>query len=229
MSTMSPSFIPRFTTMLILIGASPAAAAASIPSSTFATGKVGVVHRAKRRVVERVEAHRDAREAGVAQAARLLREQRAVGRQRDVGDAGFREHRDQPLDVPAQQRLAAGEPDLRHAARDEQLRDARDLLERQQIGVRKEMIVGVEDIPRHAVDAAEVAAVGDRDPQVVQRPSARIGERAGRDGRPERGIAHERVELRPPRAGFEALRASVSGMIVAIRKRCSRRNEEGNR
>ena len=33
------SFTPRLTTMLILTGASPAAAAASMPSSTFATGK----------------------------------------------------------------------------------------------------------------------------------------------------------------------------------------------
>ena len=37
--TISCSFMPRLTTMLILIGASPAAAAASMPSSTFATGK----------------------------------------------------------------------------------------------------------------------------------------------------------------------------------------------
>ena len=35
----SRSFTPRLTTMLILIGARPASAAASMPSSTFATGK----------------------------------------------------------------------------------------------------------------------------------------------------------------------------------------------
>ena len=36
---MPSSFTPRFTTMLILIGSRPAAAAASMPSITFATGK----------------------------------------------------------------------------------------------------------------------------------------------------------------------------------------------
>ena len=39
MGRMLASFTPRFTTMLILTGLSPAAAAASIPSSTTSTGK----------------------------------------------------------------------------------------------------------------------------------------------------------------------------------------------
>ncbi len=39
MSTTWWSFTPRRTTMLIFTGASPASAAASMPSSTFATGK----------------------------------------------------------------------------------------------------------------------------------------------------------------------------------------------
>ena len=38
-ATMPPSLTPRLTTMLILTGASPSAAAVSMPSSTFATGK----------------------------------------------------------------------------------------------------------------------------------------------------------------------------------------------
>ena len=64
-------------------------------------------------------------------AARLLREQRAVGRQREVDVGSSREHRDQALEVAAQQRLAAGQPDLLDAEADEDAREARDLLERE--------------------------------------------------------------------------------------------------
>ena len=53
---------------------------------------------------------------------------------------------------------------------DEDARDALDLLERQQLASRQEAVVAAEDLLRHAVDAAEVAAVGDRDPEVAQRP-----------------------------------------------------------
>ena len=81
--------------------------------------KVGIVHCAKRGVVERVEAYRDAREPGIAQAARLLRKEGAVGGECDIGNACFRQHRDQPLDVPPQKWLAAREADLCHAARNE--------------------------------------------------------------------------------------------------------------
>ena len=79
--------------------------------------------------------------------------------------------RDQPLEVAADERLAAREPELRDARRDEDRRDARDLLEGQQLLPVQESVVAAEDLLRHAVDAAEVAAVGDRDAQVAQRPA----------------------------------------------------------
>ena len=81
--------------------------------------EIDVVHRAKRRVVERIEADGDAREARRAQRLRLLREQRAVGGEREIDARQLGEQLDQPLDVPAQQRLAAGQPDLGHAGLDE--------------------------------------------------------------------------------------------------------------
>ena len=45
--------------------------------------------------------------------------------------------------------------------------------------VRQELVVRAEDLLRHAVDAAEVAAVGDRDAQVAQRPAAACRRPAG--------------------------------------------------
>ena len=54
-----------------------------------------------------------------------------------------------------------------HAAGDEDARDALDLLERQQLVAAQELVVAAEDLLRHAVDAAEVAAVGDGDAEVA--------------------------------------------------------------
>ena len=52
----------------------------------------------------------------------------------------------------------------------------RDLLEREKLASVEEAVVAAEDLLRHAVDAAEVAAVGDRDAQVAQRPGQRVGD-----------------------------------------------------
>ena len=49
-----------------------------------------------------------------------------------------------------------------------------DLLEVEQLRARQELVVAPEDLLRHAVDAAEVAAVGDRDAQVAQRAAETI-------------------------------------------------------
>ncbi len=127
-------------------------------------GEVDVVHRPEDLVVERVEADGDAREPRVGERLRLLREERGVRRQRDVEVVVDRcEGRDEVLEIAAQQRLAARDPELAHAQVDEDARDALDLLEREQLAPRQEAVLVPEDLLRHAVDAAEVAAVGDRD------------------------------------------------------------------
>ena len=81
------------------------------------------------------------------------------------------ELRDQALEVAADERLAARDPQLARAERDERARDAGDLLERQELAPVEEAVVAAVDLLRHAVGAAEVAAVGDRDAQVPQRPA----------------------------------------------------------
>ena len=53
----------------------------------------------------------------------------------------------------------------------------------------------------HAVDATEVAAIGHRDAQVVQRPAARVERRRGIDDGRERGLAQERRACRGARSG----------------------------
>jgi hypothetical protein len=155
--------------MLILIGAMPAADARH--------RVVGVVDGAEGGVLQRVEAHRDPLQPRPRQRCRLLREQRAVGGERQIQRRDVRQHRHQPVQVAPHQRLAAGEAHLLHAQAGEQARQARGLLEPEHFLVRQELEVAVEGFPRHAVHAAEVAAVGDRDAQVAQAAAERIRER----------------------------------------------------
>ena len=80
----------------------------------------------------------------------------------------------QPLDVlddpRAHQGLAAGQADLADALVDRGRREALDLLEGEDLGVAPRHALG-----RHAVDAPQVAAVGDGDAQVVDAPAERVG------------------------------------------------------
>ena len=112
-------------------------------------------------------------------------------------------------------RRSSGSPPVRRIFstpwRDEDAREARDLLEGEQLGARQELVVGAEHLLRHAVDAAEVAAVGDRDAQVAQAPAPRVGQHA-RNGRSARRGAHEAVE----RLAARDARTSVSGMITGM-------------
>ena len=93
-------------------------------------------------------------------------------------------------DVAPHERLAAGEAQLAHPALDEDAADAVELLERQEVALRQEA-----HVLRHAVEAAEIAAVGHRDAQIGDRAPERIDERRarrrenGRDGlTPHEGV-----------------------------------------
>ena len=155
-------------------GSNPASLAARMPSITCSKPgpprqplELGGVHR--------VEADVDPLEPGVAQAAGPRGQQDAVGGQADVLDPGDRRQLlDQDREVAAHQGLAAGQPDLvdpqRHRDPDEPL----DLLEAQELRAGQEL-----DLLRHAVDAADVAAVRDADPQVIVRASERVDESFG--------------------------------------------------
>ena len=71
------------------------------------------------------------------------------------------ERLEQPHDVAAHERLAAGDAQLLHAALDKRRAETVELLQREQVAARQER-----HVLRHAVDTPEVAAVGDGHPQV---------------------------------------------------------------
>ena len=141
--------------------------------------KVDVVHRAEDLVVERIEADRHARQAGGGERLRLPRQERAVGRQRQVDVSERCQLLDEHRQIAPDERLAARDADLLDAAADEDARDALDLLERQQLVAAQELVVASEDLLRHAVDAPEVAPVGDGDAEVPEWTAKRVGQGHG--------------------------------------------------
>ncbi len=135
MGRMSFSLTPRLTTMSIFTGARPASAALSIASSTLATGKPTsfidwntVSSSESRLTVTRL------RPAALSARARsgVINEPLVVmAMSSSALDAG--QHLDQLLEVAAQHRLAAGEAHLLDAQLGEDARQARDLLEAEQL------------------------------------------------------------------------------------------------
>jgi len=145
-------------------------------------------------VVQRLDADRDPVEAGFGKGLRLLRQQGAIRRQRQVLDSRHRgQEPDQILDVPTQQRLAARQPQLADTKANEQSDQALDLLERHQLLPGQEPVLPV---GRHAEGAAEVATIDDRDAQVAHRPAEPVDD-GGRRRTVVRGVeGHGRTMLR---------------------------------
>ena len=115
-------------------------------------------------------------------------ELRAIGGQRQFAQRArlevTRELADQRHQVSADERLAAGQPDLTGPTRDEGAAQALQLLERQEIALRQEL-----HILRHAVDAAKIAAIGDRNADIIDMPAVRVDQRRTRfRGRDERSL-----------------------------------------
>ncbi len=124
--------------------------------------------------IQRIQADGDAPQAGLVQGLRLLGEQHAVGGQRDVLQA---RNDGQPAhqfgQALAQQGLTAREPEFAHAQSHEGAHQGLDLVEGKALrGVRA--VVFGHAVRRHAVAAAEVAGVDDRQAQVVQRTPQQV-------------------------------------------------------
>ena len=94
--------------------------------------------------------------------------------------SAYKDQIDQDRQVRANGRFPAGETDPLHAvALDEDPRQPLDLLEAQELGLRQELVFLAEVLGRHAVGAAEVAAVGDRDAQIAHRAIEPVEEGLG--------------------------------------------------
>ncbi len=115
-----------------------------------------------------IEADVDALQTGPGQVAGVVGQEGAVGRHRQVVDAGNgRDHAHEIGQAQPGEGLAAGEPHLADAQLGGGANDEGQLFVAQDLA----MVVLVNALGRHAVDAAQVAAVGDRYAQVVDGPA----------------------------------------------------------
>ena len=80
------------------------------------------------------------------------------------------QHRDELGELAARQRLAAGEPHVGDPEPRQQRDQALDLLEREDLIAAQPL----HSLGRHAVATAEVAAIGDRDAKVGDRPAVGV-------------------------------------------------------
>ena len=101
----------------------------------------------------------------------LGREESAVGGEGEVLEAlEGGQLLDQAGEVAADEGFAPGDADLLDAVRDEEAREAHDLLVREDLLAVEELEGRPEHFLGHAVDAAEVAAVRHGDAQVAEGP-----------------------------------------------------------
>jgi hypothetical protein len=133
--------------------------------------RVATRHREEAVALERVDRDVEPIHAGGHECLRVARQQEAVGRERelaDVVDGG--QHPGQAREVTAHERLAAGEAHVADAHRRQQRDHALELLEAQHLVALEPR----QSLGRHAVLAAEVAAVGDRHAQVADVPAVAV-------------------------------------------------------
>ena len=129
--------------------------------------------------VERVKRHREAVKPRLFQSLRFLREDRAVGRHRDIDlfpvrGSESREFRDQILNMLSEERLAAREADFPDTMLHRDPGDPVELLKVQQFLMRQIGVKLIPDLLRLTVAAAEVAVIGDRNTDIGQRPPEHV-------------------------------------------------------
>src|SRR5262249_18373669 len=86
-----------------------------------------------------------------------------------------RERLEERHDPAPHQRFAACEPELPDAARDEGAAQPIELFEGEQVGLGQKR-----HVLRHAVDAAKIATIGDRNAQIGDRPAEGVDQRRAR-------------------------------------------------
>ena len=178
--------------MLTLTGVRPASSAASIPSSTRATGKSmpfiapnTASSSESRLTVTRSQPGVGQRPCERAQGGAV----RGQGQVRRSRRRGVRRAASMAMRSGRSRRTRGSPPVIRSFStpeRDERPGGPLDLLERQDLVAGQERVVPPVDLLGHAVRAAEVAAVGDRDAQVVERAAEGVeGDRHRRHRTPD--------------------------------------------
>ncbi len=215
-STSSSSLTSRMTTVSSLRPGKSGAATA-IPSSTrsSSSNRVRFLKRSGRSVSRlTVSRWRPASRSAAACGASstplvVIARSRIAGRRRQAAN--------QIRQVAAQQRFAAGQTDLVHAERREDVDQPLDLFEVEDVFARQPDVVRL----RHAVAAAQVAAVGDRDRR-LRSGRCWVSRSTESDYRPPSRFALRGPAAGSGRNGGNAARCALKGRGSSVRERAWR-------
>ena len=198
----SSSLTPLSATALIFT-CRPAACAASMPASTLSRSPQRVM--ARNLSASSVSSETLMRSTPCAfELGGVFLQLRAIGGEREFLERAAcemaRQRGHQRHDAAPHQRLAAGQAQLGHALGDEGAAQPVEFLEAEQIGLRQKR-----HVLRHAIDAAEIAAVGHRDAQIGDGARKRIDQRARAGAGAiefERGVPLANAIIHPREADF---------------------------
>jgi hypothetical protein len=124
--------------------------------------------------IERIEVDVQAAEAGAVEVFGLIFEEDSVGGERDVLDArDSDEFLDEDREVFADKGFAAGDTELADAEGDGDTGEAGDFFKRENLFARHELHA----VFGHAVEAADVTAIRDANPEVIVQPVETVDER----------------------------------------------------
>ena len=133
------------------------------------------VHRPENSRIQRVETHGHAVQARLGQSGRQFRKEQPVGRHGDVLQGGKTAQPVQEFFHSApQEGFAAGDAQLADPAADEGADNAAEFGQPQELILAQENMVVVEDLRRHAVGATQIAAIGERNAQIMHRAGEKI-------------------------------------------------------
>jgi len=125
-------------------------------------------------LLQRVQADVQPTQPGGAEGGGVFRQQQAVGRHGQIGHTrDGRQLADQRRESRAHQRLAPRDPQPAHALRDHDPHKPLDLLEMEDLAARPEL----HRLLRHAVEAAQIAAIGHAHAQIVVNPTEAVDQR----------------------------------------------------
>ena len=143
--------------------------------------RLRIAHALKGFLAQCIEADGQTRQPGNLQRLCLPGQEQAIGGQGDFDGLVFAaaqpgQRRDQVFDAVSEQRLAAGQTNLVYAELHKNAGESHDLFEAQQLGARQKNKILAENFARHAVAAAQIAAVGNGYAQVAQGSLQGIGD-----------------------------------------------------
>ena len=161
-------------TALILIGCASGKAASISQAAQHLVERVAAGQLVEAVALQRVDRDVEAVDAGRHQPLGVALEQEAVGGDRDLArHRRSAEHRGQAREVPADERLAAGQA---HVGRPSRRTDPPARAISSKVRISAALQPG-QALGGHAVLAAEVAAVGDRDPQIADQATVTVPQR----------------------------------------------------